>query len=84
MKILSRLMSVAKTFSSMEFKFSEGGRYEKNRFVKPMFLNRIQDGKVVAIKKITDYISDTNGWHGFMTNRPQQHLVMKQCAQDVQ
>ena len=47
-KIIQRLGEIKmKTYSSKEFYFGKGGRYERNRLVKPMFLLQVSDGKIV-------------------------------------
>ncbi len=43
-----------KTYSSVEFRFGEGGRYEKNRLVKPMFLTQVTEGKIVTVGRLED------------------------------
>lgn len=41
-----------KTYSSKEFYFGKGGRYEKDRLVKPMFLLQVKGGKIVGVEAI--------------------------------
>jgi len=43
-----------KTYSSTEFRFGEGDRYEKNRLVKPIFLLQIKGGKLVSVGKVSE------------------------------
>jgi len=38
-----------KTYSSVEFHWGEGGKYEKNRLVKPVILFQVKGGKLVGI-----------------------------------
>lgn len=54
-KILNELPKIKmKTYSSKEFYFGTGGRFEKNRLVKPMFLTQDKEGKVVVIGQLTE------------------------------
>jgi branched-chain amino acid transport system substrate-binding protein len=41
-----------KTYSSTEFYFGKGGRYEKNRLVKPIFLLQVTGGKIVGVEAV--------------------------------
>ena len=41
-----------KTYSSAELRFGEGGKYEKNRLVKPVFLFQVKGGKMVRVGEI--------------------------------
>jgi hypothetical protein len=43
-----------KTYSSTEFRFGEGGRYEKDRLVKPIFLLQIKGGNLVSVGKVSE------------------------------
>lgn len=42
-----------KTFTSQEFYFGQGGRYEKNRMARPMTLIQVKDGKLISIGQVT-------------------------------
>ncbi len=42
-----------KTFTSQEFSFGQGGRYEKNRMARPITLILVQDGKLISVGAIT-------------------------------
>jgi branched-chain amino acid transport system substrate-binding protein len=54
-KILDELVKIKmKTYCSTEFRFGGGGRYEKNRLVKPIFLLQIKGGKLVRVGQVTD------------------------------
>ncbi len=54
-KIRDQLPRVrVKTYNSVEFRFGEGGRYEKNRLVRPMFLTQVQGGKMVTVGQIAE------------------------------
>jgi len=49
MKISKELPKLKlKTYSSKEFYFGKGGRYEKNRLVKPTYLLQVKDGKIIS------------------------------------
>ncbi|MFC1824670.1 ABC transporter substrate-binding protein [Thermodesulfobacteriota bacterium] len=49
MKISKELPKLKlKTYSSKEFYFGKGGRYEKNRLVKPMYLLQVKDKKIIS------------------------------------
>jgi hypothetical protein len=37
-----------KTYSSVEFRWGEGGKYEKNRLVKPVLLFQVNGGKLIG------------------------------------
>jgi len=43
-----------KTYSSNEFHFGVGGRYEKNRLVKPIYLLQVKGGKLVSVGQVTE------------------------------
>ncbi|MCP4625507.1 MAG: ABC transporter substrate-binding protein [bacterium] len=43
-----------KTYSSKEFYWGKGGRYEKNRLVKPMYLLQVKDKKIVSAGTIQE------------------------------
>jgi ABC-type branched-subunit amino acid transport system substrate-binding protein len=54
-KIRDELPKVrAKTYTSAEFRFGEGGRYEKNRLVKPIYLLQIKGQKLVSVGQVTE------------------------------
>jgi len=43
-----------KTYSSKEFYWGKGGRYEKNRLVKPMYLLQVKDEKIISAGTIQE------------------------------
>ena len=52
-KIRDELPSIRmKAYSSVELRIGEGGRYEKNRLVKPTFLFQVKEGKVVTVGEV--------------------------------
>ena len=55
MKIRDELPKIKmKTYSSVEFRFGEGGKYEKNREVNPIFLFQVKGGKMVTVGQIAE------------------------------
>ena len=42
-----------KTFTSQDFYFGQGGRYEKNRMARPITLIEVKGGKLVSIGQVT-------------------------------
>ena len=53
-KIRDELLKIRmKTFTSQEFYFGQGGRYEKNRMARPMTLIQVKDGKLISVGQVT-------------------------------